>query len=60
RALSAWQLGALGLGALLYTGGVAFHLAHRLPFHNALWHAMVLAAAASHYLLVLSLVLAGP
>lgn len=60
RVLSAWQFGALGLGALLYTGGVAFHLAHRLPFHNALWHAMVLAAAACHYLLVLTLAVAGP
>ncbi|MDT8330980.1 hemolysin III family protein [Roseomonas gilardii] len=60
RVLSAWQLGTLGLGALLYTGGVAFHLAHRLPFHNALWHAMVLAAAACHYFLVLTLAVAGP
>jgi len=40
-------------GGLLYTGGVAFHLWRRLPYHIALWHGAVLAAAACHYAAVL-------
>jgi hemolysin III len=43
----------LGLGGVLYTAGVGFHLAHRLRYHNALWHAFVLAAAACHYAMIL-------
>jgi len=35
-------------GGVLYTAGVAFHAAHHLKFHNAIWHAFVLAAAAAH------------
>ncbi len=58
-AMSASQLMLLGLGALLYTAGVGFHLAHRLPFHNAIWHGVVLAASTAHYVLVLDLVLAA-
>ena len=53
--LTSWQLTALSVAGLLYTGGVAFHLAQRLPFHNALWHASVLTAATAHYSLVLTL-----
>lgn len=36
-------------GGVLYSGGVAFHLAQRLRYHNAAWHACVLAGAACHY-----------
>lgn len=36
-------------GGLLYTVGVLFHLWRRLPYHNAIWHGFVLAAAACHY-----------
>ncbi|SLN69441.1 PAQR family membrane homeostasis protein TrhA [Oceanibacterium hippocampi] len=51
----------LGLGGLLYTAGVAFHLWERLPHHNAIWHAFVLGAAACHYAAVfLMLDGAGP
>lgn len=39
----------IAIGALLYTLGVGFHIMSRLPFHNAIWHAFVLAAAACHY-----------
>lgn len=42
----AWLL--LGGGAI-YTLGVAFHLWRGLRFHNAIWHACVLLAAACHY-----------
>ena len=43
----------LGIGGLLYTAGVAFHLWERLPFQNAIWHAFVLLAAGVHYTAVL-------
>jgi len=36
-------------GGLLYTVGVGFHLWHKLPFQNAIWHGFVLAAAVCHY-----------
>jgi len=39
----------LALGGLLYTIGVVFHLWHRLPFQNVIWHTFVLAGAACHY-----------
>ena len=40
-------------GGLLYTAGVAFHLWSRLPYHNAVWHALVLAAVICHYAAVI-------
>ena len=42
----------LGLGGLFYTAGVPIHLWRGLPYHNAVWHAFVLAAAACHYFAV--------
>lgn len=39
----------LAAGGILYTIGVVFHLWERLRFHNAIWHAMVLAASACHF-----------
>src|SRR4029450_6976661 len=36
----------LAVGGVLYSAGVLFHLWERLRFHNALWHAFVLAAGA--------------
>jgi hemolysin III len=36
-------------GGLLYSGGVAFLLWHRLPFHNTIWHVFVLAATCVCY-----------
>jgi len=41
-------------GGAVYTLGVAFHLARRLPYHNAVWHGCVLAAAGCHYAAVFS------
>lgn len=52
-AVSMTTLILLGLGGLVYSTGVAFHLWHRLPYHNAIWHALVLAAAGCHYAAVL-------
>ena len=39
----------LVIGGSLYTGGVAFLLWERLPFHNTIWHVFVLAATAVCY-----------
>ncbi len=36
-------------GGVLYTTGVVFHLWHRLPFHNTIWHVFVLAASFTIY-----------
>ncbi len=49
EALPGVVLGLLIAGGVVYSLGTLVHLARRLPFHNALWHAMVLAAAALHY-----------
>ena len=54
-ALPSRDLALLGAGGLLYSLGVVVHLATRLPYHNALWHALVLAAATCHYAVVLRL-----
>ena len=46
----------LGVGGLLYTIGVLFHVWEKLPYQNAAWHACVLAAAAVHYVAILDAV----
>jgi hemolysin III len=43
-ALSQPVLTLIAVGGLLYTAGVAFLVAGRLPFHNTIWHVFVLAA----------------
>jgi hemolysin III len=43
----------LAVGALLYMSGIVFHLWHRLPYHNAVWHGFVLSAAACHWVAIL-------
>lgn len=44
-------------GGVAYTLGVPFHLSTRLRYHNALWHAFVLAGSALHFFAVLWYVL---
>jgi hemolysin III len=46
-----WLL--LGGGAV-YSAGVIFYALHRIPFHKAIWHAFVLAAAIMHFIAVAS------
>lgn len=46
----------LGLGGVLYSIGVVFHVWERLPYQNALWHGFVFTAAAAHYAAVLAYV----
>ncbi|MGF1628385.1 MAG: hemolysin III family protein [Kiloniellaceae bacterium] len=52
-ALSTAGILLIGVGGLLYSLGVVFHLWRRLPYHNAIWHGFVLAAAACHFSAVL-------
>ena len=47
-AVPIWVAILLGVGGLLYTVGVVFHLWERLPYQNAIWHAFVLTAASCH------------
>ncbi len=36
-------------GGLVYSGGVAFYVIERIPYHKAIWHACVLVAAVLHF-----------
>lgn len=36
-------------GGIVYSAGVVFYLVERIPFHKAIWHALVLAAAILHF-----------
>jgi hemolysin III len=62
QALDMPALVLLFVGGALYTIGLIFHLWHRLPFQNAIWHGFVVAAAATHFAaIVISLAApAGP
>jgi hemolysin III len=46
-----WTLFA---GGVLYSAGVIFHVWEKLPFQNAIWHLFVLAAAACHWVSILT------
>lgn len=48
-ALPAGGLQLLFAGGLCYTGGAAFYLWKRLPFHHAIWHLWVLGGSACHW-----------
>ena len=48
-ALSTPALWLLIAGWLVYTIGVVFHLMERMPYNNAVWHLLVLAAASCHF-----------
>ena len=54
QALAVDNLILIGVGALIYTIGVVFHLWERLPYQNAIWHWLVLTAAACHYMAILN------
>ena len=47
------SLALLGIGGVLYSLGVVFHLWDRLPYQNAIWHLHVLAATICMYAAVL-------
>ncbi len=46
-------------GGLCYTGGAAFYLWKRLPYHHAIWHLWVLAGSACHWAAVFIYVVPG-
>lgn len=52
--LAAATLVLLGIGGAIYSAGVLFHLWHRLPYQNAIWHGFVLVAAGVHYAAVMT------
>lgn len=58
QSVSLASLILIGAGGVLYTVGVGFHLWRRLPYHNAVWHALVLVAAGCHYAAVVDTVIA--
>ena len=58
-AFSPISLWLIGIGGLVYSAGVIFHLWERLPFQNAIWHGFVLAAAMVHFGAVWSVVYAA-
>jgi hemolysin III len=47
--VSSTALVLLGLGGVLYSVGVIFHVWTSLPYHKAIWHLFVLAASACHF-----------
>lgn len=49
QTLSGAAMTLIVIGGGLYTIGVGFHLATKLPYHNAIWHAFVLVASACMY-----------
>jgi hemolysin III len=56
--VSQFSLVLLVTGGIIYTLGVVFHVMERLPFHNAIWHGFVLAAAICHYAAIYAATLA--
>lgn len=42
----------LALGGVVYSLGVIFYVAKRIPFNHAIWHGFVLAGCACHFLAI--------
>ncbi|MGL4828421.1 MAG: PAQR family membrane homeostasis protein TrhA [Vibrio sp.] len=42
----------LAVGGLIYSLGVIFYVAKRIPYNHAIWHAFVLAGCACHFLAI--------
>lgn len=47
--LAAADFWLLMAGGFVYSAGVAFYVIERIPFHKAIWHGFVLAAAILHF-----------
>jgi hemolysin III len=45
HSMAVFDFWLLAAGGLVYSGGVAFYVIERIPYHKAIWHAAVLAAA---------------
>jgi hemolysin III len=48
-ALAVADFWLLMAGGVVYSAGVTFYLFEKLPYHKAVWHGFVLAAAALHF-----------
>ncbi len=46
-------------GGIAYTRGIGFYLWRSLPYHHAIWHLLLLAGSAMHYVAVLNFVIPG-
>lgn len=53
NSVSTSTLVMLGIGGVLYTFGVIFHLWHTLRYHNAIWHGFVLCGSSFHFAAVM-------
>ncbi len=50
--LNVGGLTLLAAGGVVYTLGVIFYVAERIPFNHAIWHGFVLAGCACHFLAI--------
>jgi hemolysin III len=58
--VSVAALSLLVAGGLVYSVGVLVYLRKSLPFRRAIWHGFVVAAAATHYVAILTGVVLSP
>jgi hemolysin III len=58
-ALPRGGLALLILGGVAYTGGIAFYVWRRLPYHHSIWHGFVLTGTVLHFFAVLFYVIPG-
>lgn len=54
QTVSVTSLILIAAGGVIYSIGVVFHLWEKLPYQNAIWHWLVLGAAACHYVAILN------
>jgi len=59
-ALPLISLMLLAVGGVIYSAGVAIYLNHAIPYRRAIWHGMVVVAAATHYAAVFTGVVLPP
>ena len=52
--LAAADFWLLVAGGLIYSAGVIFYIIDRIPYHKAIWHGAVLAAAVLHFTAIYS------
>jgi len=58
--VSAISLGLLLAGGVVYSTGILVYIRKKLKFRRAVWHGFVLAAAAAHYVAILTGVVLAP
>lgn len=53
-AMAAADFWLLVAGGLVYSAGVIFYVAERIPYHKAIWHGLVLVAVVLHFTAIAS------